>query len=220
MGEPLDLEASDAHLFHRWREGDRTAGEELFTRHFESIYGFFENKVLGDVSDLVQRTFMGCIEARERFRGASSFRTFLFAIARHELYAHYRAQKAGQKLDFEHSSLMDLSPGLSSVLRQATDKALLLDALRALPLEMQIVLELHFWQGLPGADMAEVLEIPEGTVRSRIRRSLERLREVMSQPNFMGLVPQAVDDFDSWAATIQSANPALSETQSPASQRG
>lgn len=209
MGERALSEATDEVLFCGWRDGDRAAGELLFARHFNAIYAFFDHKAVGDVGDLVQRTFVGCIEARERFRGASSFRTFLFAIARHELYAYYRAQKAGAQLDFDRSSLMDLSPGITSVVRKATDKSLLLDGLRTMPLEMQVALELHFWQGLSGPEMAEILEIPEGTVRSRIRRALERLRETMNRPPYVGLVPRPVDDFDAWAATLQSANPAL-----------
>ena len=210
MGELALPKAADEDLFRRWKDGDKTAGEQLFARHFDAIYAFFEHKATGDVSDLVQRTFVGCIEARERYRGASSFRTFLFAIARHELYAHYRAQKAGAQIDFERSSLMDLSPGVTSVVRAATEKSVLLDALRAMPLEMQVALELHFWQGLSGPEMAEVLEIPEGTVRSRIRRALEKLRDIMSAQPHVGLVPRPADDFDSWAAALQSANPAAS----------
>lgn len=194
----------DEALFEAWRGGDNAAGEALFERHFDAIYRFFETKVQDDVSDLVQRTFIGCIEARERFRGASSFRTFLFAIARHELYGFYRARKAGQRLDFEHSSVMDLSPGASSIARKATDGAVLAEALRALPLELQIALELHYWEGLSGPEMAAVLEVPEGTVRSRLRRGLERLRDAMRAPPFTGFFPP-LEDLDGWAAKLADA---------------
>ncbi len=196
---------TDDALFMAWQAGDKRAGEQLFERHFEAIYRFFESKVMDDVSDLVQRTFTGCVEASARFRGASSFRTFLFAIARHELYGYYRAKKQGQRLDFEHSSVMDLSPGVSSIVDKATEKAILGEAIRSLPLELQITLELHYWEGLSGPEMAEVLEVPEGTIRSRLRRGLERLREAMKAPPFTGFFPMGGEDLDGWADALLSA---------------
>ena len=83
-------------LLEAWRAGDAAAGEVLFERHFDAIYAFFASKLTIDVSDLVQRTFLGCLEARDRFRGDCSFRTFLYAIARHELYGYFRARHRGQ----------------------------------------------------------------------------------------------------------------------------
>jgi RNA polymerase sigma factor (sigma-70 family) len=195
----------DSQLFEAWQKGDRLAGQRLFERHFESVYRFFENKVYGDVSDLVQRTFVGCIEAAPRFRGASSFRTFLFAIARNELYGHYRNKKRDEKLDFGVSSAVDLSPGLSSMARKVTERAALGEAIRSLPLDLQVTLELHYWEGLSGPEMAEILDVPEGTVRSRLRRGLERLRDgVLSSP-VAGLFPQLGEDLDSWAGKLRDA---------------
>ncbi len=173
----------DAALHAAWRGGDRAAGELLFERHFEEIFRFFRSKVRGEVNDLVQRTFLGCIESRDRFRGASSFRVFLFAIAKHELFHHYRAQRKGAAIDFGVSSLADLAPSPSSHARHRSERDALLEALGALPLDLQVALELHYWEELNGADLAVVLGIPEGTVRSRLRRGLESLRAALGGPD-------------------------------------
>src|SRR5262245_60999657 len=93
----------DLALLNRWRDGDRAAGEALFARHFDGLYRFFEHKTGGDADDLTQRTFLACVRSRDQFRGASSFRTYLFAIARHELYAHLRTLAGNQRLDFDVS---------------------------------------------------------------------------------------------------------------------
>ncbi len=196
---------TDDALFVAWQSGDKQSGGRLFERHFEAVYRFFENKVAGDVSDLVQRTFVGCVEASARFRGASSFRTFLFAIAKHELYGYYRSSRRGQALDFEHSSVMDLSPGVSTLANRASEKAVLSEAIRSLPLALQITLELHYWEGLSGPEMAEVLELPEGTVRSRLRRGLERLRDAMKSPPFSGFFPLGGEDLEGWAEALSKA---------------
>jgi RNA polymerase sigma-70 factor (ECF subfamily) len=196
--------AEELALLTAWRAGDNQAGEALFECHFDAIYDFFASKLTVDVSDLVQRTFLGCVEAKERFRGEASFRTFLFAIARHELYGHFRAKHRGRALDFGVSSLEELAPGPSSLLHAGTERALLAAALRALPLELQLVLELRFWQGLTGPELALVLELPEGTVRSRLRRAIELLRthlESTLSATPVGLV-EATQALDAWSASL------------------
>lgn len=66
-------------------------GEQLFERHFDAVYRFFSSKAdASEISDLVQQTFLACVEAVESFEGHSSVRTYIFAIARHQLFRHYR----------------------------------------------------------------------------------------------------------------------------------
>ena len=81
---------ADIELLEAWKEGDASAGRELFARHFDSVFRFFRNKVDGAAEDLTQQTFMGCLRGRDKFRGESSFRTYLFTIARKRLYTFLR----------------------------------------------------------------------------------------------------------------------------------
>ena len=198
----------DQALLAAWRDGDRQAGEALFERYFDSIYRFFERKGIGDVSDLVQRTFLGCVEARDRFAGASSFRTFLFAIARHELFGYFRGRSNRAVLDFGVSSLADLQPGVSTQARSRSEREVLLAALHLIPLELQVALELRFWEGLSGPDLAAALDVPEGTVRSRLRRALDALRAALGQHEAGSVILEAMPldadaSFDAWADQLQ-----------------
>ncbi|HMG52097.1 MAG TPA: sigma-70 family RNA polymerase sigma factor, partial [Kofleriaceae bacterium] len=84
------MEADDLTLLDLWCAGDRAAGSELFRRHFEAVYRFFEHKTDGDLDDLVQETFLACTRSRDAFQRKSSFRTYLFSIARHMLFAYWR----------------------------------------------------------------------------------------------------------------------------------
>ena len=82
----------DFELLDAWRSGDRAAGNTLFERHFDAVCRFFANKVNDNVDDLIQKTFLGCIEGRDRFRKQSSFRTYLFAVAHNILRVHFRTR--------------------------------------------------------------------------------------------------------------------------------
>lgn len=170
---------SDFDLLDAWRAGDGEAGNQLFERHFESIYRFLCHKTSRDPADLVQAVFLACVEGRDSFRGESSFRTYLYAVARKLLYKHYRDRDPGA--DFGVTSLADFGPTPSLLADKRVADRLLLEALRAIPLELQIALELHYWEQMPGPEIARVLDLAEGTVRSRLRRAKEALEQKLAE---------------------------------------
>jgi RNA polymerase sigma-70 factor, ECF subfamily len=170
----------DTACLEAWRAGDRAAGQELFARYYEPVARFFINKV-GDASgDLIQRTFLACVEGLDRFRGDGSFRSYLFAVAYRQLCRHYRDNK-GNRIDLDSVSAVALDPSLSGLVVEREEMRLFLAGLRDIPLELQVVLELHYWEQCPVAQMAVVLEIPEGTVKSRLRRGREQLRAAVER---------------------------------------
>lgn len=161
-----------------WREGDAKAGQALFRRHFDSIYSFFETKFSAEADELVQKTFLACMRSREQFRGDSSFRTYLFTIARHVLYrALTHRQRALEKVDFEVSSIAQLVTTPRSRLARDEEHQQLIDALQHLPVEQQTLLELHYWQDVDIADLAEIFEAEPGTIRVRLHRARKALAE-------------------------------------------
>src|SRR5262245_46678786 len=166
----------DLSLLQQWRDGDRHAGEELFARHFTDIYQFFEHKVGLDVDDLVQQTFMACVAGRDRFRGQSTFRTYLFAIARNHLYMHLRKFSRAEHVDFEETSIGEIVTSLSSQLGHARDVEQLRVALVTLPAEQQLLLELHYWHELDAESLGEVFEATPGAIRVRLLRARNALR--------------------------------------------
>ena len=115
-------------------------------------------------------------EGRDRFEQRSTFRTYLFAIARNVLFAHLR-RRGQRQFDSLTTSVADLGQSMGSVLARSEQHRLLLRALRHLPTDFQITLELFYWEGLDGASLAEVLGISPHTVRSRISRGRAMLKE-------------------------------------------
>lgn len=179
------MSEQDLELLERWRNGDLAAGNALFRAHFGAIRRFFRNKVTGDdVEDLIQRTFAACVEGRDRFRGDASFRTFLFAIARNQLYKFLRdraSRDARIDPDLGVSSVHALGMTPSSVAAARQEHALVLEALRRISVEHQVMLELYYWEQLPGPEIAKVFDISPTTVRTRMFRARQALETALRE---------------------------------------
>ncbi len=173
--------SDDAELFRAWRAGDRAAGQRLVERHYDGMVRFFRTKAGPATDDLVQRVFLVAADPEGGFRGESSFRTYLFGVARNVLFEHFRGRDRDGRIDASVSSVHDLLPGLSSVAAQRADERLLYAALQRLPIEIQMTLELFYWEDLSISELAAVLEIPEGTVKSRLFRGRTLLEQAIAK---------------------------------------
>jgi RNA polymerase sigma-70 factor (ECF subfamily) len=196
------MEPSDGELLERWRSGDAVSGEALFERYYDMVERFFLNKVTSGVQDLVQETFMRCVESRERIRDNDRFRMYMFAIAYNVLTAYLRERYRGDReIDLGEVSVCDVTPGPSSLVARRREHRLLIEALRAIPVDDQVILELHYWEQLTTHQMAEVIGIPVGTARGRLQRARTRLEEAMQR---LAESPQDLSStlarLDDWAA--------------------
>lgn len=167
--------AADDELLGAWRAGDAEAGRRLFERHYDAVYRFFASKVDRDVDDLVQGTFLACVEAVGRFEGRSTFRTFLLGIAYNLLHQRMRMQV--RDFDPEVSSLADVGISPSMALWEREQRRLVHEALRRLSLDHQVLLELYFLERVTAPELADVLGVPVNTVRSRLMRAKQAFRQ-------------------------------------------
>jgi RNA polymerase sigma factor (sigma-70 family) len=195
----------DRSLLDAWAAGDRDAGEALFARHFEAVVRFFQNKLSRDHDDLIQQTFLGCLEARGRFRGDGSVRAFLFGVAHNVLGKHLRGRyREPTELDFAHVSFAELGDTPSLVIAADQKQLAMLTALRRIPIDHQVALELHYWEGMTAAELAEVLGLPVGTAKTRLRRAKQLLAAELAdlEAGVTGAEPTATR-LDTWAAGIR-----------------
>lgn len=167
---------TDLELLDRWREGDHHAGNDLFRRHFRTVYQFFRDKVSGEEDELIQATFLACVRGRDQFRNDGTFRAYLFSLARNELYRHIRRLARDANLDFSVTSLAAVTPSPSSAMAMDERQALLAGALRRLPLQQQLVIELHYWEDMRARELAQVFDIAEPTARLWLFRARQALR--------------------------------------------
>lgn len=171
----------DADLLRAWREGDRLAGEELFERYYPTVERFFRNKA-AEPDELIQRTFLACTEATTRFRGESKFSTFLLGIATNVLRTHYRMLQRDRGIQsLDTTSMVALGQTPSRIIAGQEQERLLLAALRRLPVELQLVLELRYWEDLKHEELAVILDLPRSTVNTRLRRARELLQRYLSE---------------------------------------
>jgi RNA polymerase sigma-70 factor (ECF subfamily) len=167
----------DRDLLDCWRRGDAAAGSALVKRHFDALHRFFANKAPRECEDLLQQTFLACLTSRDAIRDGGSFRAFLFGVARMQLLTHFRRSHRARQIDFNVTSVRDLGTTPTSAIARAERAELIRAALRAIPVDQQIALELTYWEGMDAPSVARVLGIPENTVYSRLTRARLRLRE-------------------------------------------
>jgi RNA polymerase sigma-70 factor (ECF subfamily) len=195
------MAATDFELLDAWRQGDAKRGNELFDRYFDALFRFFRNKVSEGAEDLVQQTFLALVQSRDHFRGDSSFRTYLFTAARSKLYNYLERCGRDAVIDYGVTSCADLGISPSAIVARDEQHKHLLHALRKLPVDLQVALELFYFERVRGPELAEVLGVPEGTVRSRLRRGRELLRErLLELQRSDALVESTMTDLEQWAA--------------------
>ncbi len=96
-------------------------------------------------------------------------------------------------------------PTPSGAAAHREEQRLLLRGLRGLPLDMQLSVELFYWEGLSRAEIATVLEVETNTIKSRLQRAKARLREVLVQLDpVTGTVTAA--DLERWAKSLRDAS--------------
>lgn len=196
----------DFALVQAWQGGDRGAGDTLLRRHVPGLQRFFANKVGDERDDLVQRTVLSCLKTKDGFQGHSSFRTFLFVVARRQLFRHY--ERMGNKGEPGWEMLVsvdDLTESPSQVVARHEQQRWLLAALRRLPLQLQIAIELHYFEDLPTAELAQVLGIPQGTAKSRLRRAREALAAHLQRLAKAKLADETLASLAQWMQGIRDA---------------
>jgi RNA polymerase sigma factor (sigma-70 family) len=196
--------SSDLELLSAWGVGDRRAADALVRRHYDGVHRFFEIEFPALADDLTQRTFLACVEGRERLRSPEGFKAFLYGIARNQLLLQLRARgREKNVLDFFEVEGRDTSPTPSRVIAERQEQRLFLQALACLGTELQIAVVLYYWEGLKNAEIAEVLELSVTAVTSRLSRARALLREHVERLGQGGAAQAGlIADLEGWARSL------------------
>jgi RNA polymerase sigma-70 factor (ECF subfamily) len=194
----------DRDLLARWRDGDARAGEQLYTRHVDAVIKFFRNKLPGDPQDLVQETFLRLVAGRERIRDGQALRAYVLGIAWRVWVEHLRKRAQPRPIDVEIDAVADVVPGPSTIAAKQHEHRLMLEALRRLPIQQQILLELYYWERLKHDELAEMMGISTSAMRSRVAKARERLAaELAKLADEPGSPASTQTNVDDWAETIR-----------------
>lgn len=173
--------ASDRELVRGWQVGDRSAGAALFDRHGTALHRFLARRVGLDTEDTMQEVWTTVARSIGRYEGRSAFRTWLFAVANNVVRVAYRRHDRAAKIETLAQPLFDIplaDPAEVVTRRQELERLAL--GVRALPDPLQRVVALYYFEQRPAAEIGRTLNIPENTVRSRVRRARALLEAVLA----------------------------------------
>ena len=175
---------TDEQLMARVAAGSDTAFEELYRRYARRLKGFFFLQLGGDeevAADSTHDVFLRAYEARNRYREGSNVSTWLFTIAYNICRNHYRRNAYEAQLlanlDAEPESNQQIEVELdAAVLDQALEKVL-----AELPAPLHQIFSLHYQEELTIPQVAEIVGVPEGTVKSRLNKTMTIIRKKLKQ---------------------------------------
>jgi RNA polymerase sigma-70 factor (ECF subfamily) len=188
---------SDESLMLRYRDGDVRAFEVLVQRHRKPVYNFILRFVRDNAQaeDLMQETFLRLIKSADNYEKQAKFTTWLYTIARnlcvdasrrgkHRKAASLDAPVSPGKED-DGMALIDLVADQGAGTdRKAISRELAVRirrAVEALPEEQREIFLLREVSDLQFNEIAQIVGVPENTVKSRMRYALEKLREALEE---------------------------------------
>lgn len=187
------MERDESLLIKEYLAGDEQALTELFSKHFRLVYSLVYRLVgnQGEAEDLTQEAFLKAWKNLKKFRQGESFKAWLLKIARNTAIDFLRKKKhlSLSELNQEEISeiipedVIDPKPSVLEELSQRQDKQLIERLLGKLPLADREVLTMYYFDELTFAEIAFAISQPLNTVKSRHRRALAKLREILDQEN-------------------------------------
>lgn len=183
------MSSDDHRLIAECLNGDTTSFGELVRRYqdrlFNTVYRLVDNA--DDAQDVVQDTFINAYQSLDSFKGDSLFFTWLYRIAVNTAISFKRKRRAMVRIDSGGSNplIEPLDPSEMTrpghAMEQVEQEQKIQQALGRLSAEHRAVLVMKDMEGQKYEDMADLLGVPIGTIRSRLHRARLELREVLEQ---------------------------------------
>jgi RNA polymerase sigma-70 factor, ECF subfamily len=186
MSDAKPAPPTDAQLIERCLQKDNAAWEQVIVRFKRRVF-HISYKFTGkhdEAEDLTQEIFLKVFRSLDKFHRDADFSTWLSSVARNYCIDHYRASKREREVLVEDLVAFDLAPASAGsnphrALEDRDRRSFLRKGLEALPAKLREAVVLRDLQGLSYQEMADRLELPEGTVKSRINRGREELSRLL-----------------------------------------
>lgn len=181
MSNSVQPESDDFALMASVRAGDEVAFRRLVERHQRPLLNFFARMGASTHGeDLAQETFIRLWNYRAKYKPSAKFTTFLYTLARHAWLDHFRKQNRFRLFAERYREEVPSSTdGGLARLRKNLD---IQDALNHLSPKLRETLVLAIHQALSYDEIADVLHVPVGTVKSRVFNALSLLEEIYHEP--------------------------------------
>jgi RNA polymerase sigma-70 factor (ECF subfamily) len=197
-------ELTDEDIYRAWIAGDGLAGRQLITRRLDGIRRLLRTLLPeGEYEDAVQEVFFRLAQRAKRGGEIANVRAFIGGLARNVVRERLRSRVRDPD-DFAERSFADICPDQPTRMALREDQRILLEALRRLPLDDQILLSLRYWERVRTRELAGILAANPSTVRTRLQRAqarLERLvRELSESPDASETTSTSLSG---WARAVQ-----------------
>jgi RNA polymerase sigma-70 factor, ECF subfamily len=171
-------ETEDAELMQRIKDGDQDAFLQLVRRYQGPLLNFFFRLgAYSDEEDLVQDTFLRVFSYRFRYKPVAKFTTFLYTLARHAWADSMRKAQRRENLSERISNEWPVSD--DGAMNRISAKLDAQTALSKLSEKTRAVVVMSLYQGLKYEEISAILQIPVGTVKSRMFVALNQLKEIL-----------------------------------------
>lgn len=172
--------ASDSDLLERIRAGDQLALQTLYGRHHVKIYRFALRLVRNEAAaeDVVSEVFIDVWRNASGFAGRSEASTWLLAIARNKAYSQLRRRKEDELDEEAAGQIEDVADNPEVTLQKKNKGELLRALLTKLSPEHREVIDLVYYHDRSVEEVAEIVGVPEGTVKTRMFHARKRLSEL------------------------------------------
>jgi RNA polymerase sigma-70 factor (ECF subfamily) len=184
---------SDEDLMVMVKNGDQVAFGELMNRYEGRLYNYLKRitKNTADAEDIYQEAFLKVYRHAARFNPDGSFRPWLYRIATNLCMDLLRKKTRRKETSLETGgpgeesalTVQDLSPSPADVSQRRERQAALAEAVEELPDKQRTVFLLARYEGLPYAEISDVLEVPLGTVKSRMNTAVNTLMKRLNEEN-------------------------------------
>lgn len=162
--------------------GSQDAFAALLRRHQHALLNFFVRMgAYNEGEDLVQETFLRLFQYRKRYRPTARFKTFLYVLARHAWADRNRALMRRERLTSSlrtDAAIREEAP----VENRPADAYDVRTALDRLSPKLKEVLVLSVYQGMRYQEIADILGVPLGTVKSRVSLAVDAMRRLLDEP--------------------------------------
>jgi RNA polymerase sigma-70 factor, ECF subfamily len=177
MNEP----ASDTDLIARMAKGDQRAMPVLFARHRTRVHRFVLRRVRSDglAEDIVNETFLAVWQQAGRFEGGSSVTTWMLSIAHNKAVSALRKRREDSLEEGVAEAIADGGDSPETHSAKFGKAEILRDCLDKLPDEQRVVMDLVYYHEQSVKEVAEVLGIPEATVKTRMFYARKKLSDML-----------------------------------------
>jgi RNA polymerase sigma-70 factor (ECF subfamily) len=172
---------SDEVLIARIAGGDRLAMQVLFARHHIRVYRFVLRLVRNEstAEDLISEVFLDVWRQANRFEGRSAVSTWLLAIARFKALSALRRRPEAELDDEKAAAIEDTSDNPEIVVQKKDKSELLRKCLTGLSMEHREIIDLVYYHEKSVEEVAEIVGIPENTVKTRMFYARKKLGELL-----------------------------------------